>query len=266
VDATPEQVLRLPGPSYVPLLAAVTTGGFFVLGTFYLWTPALVSLLLALAVILYWLWTGTALIPEKPSKDVGLGLRLPLYRSGSGSVSWWAMFITMLALFTAFASLVFGYFFYWTIHVDFPPDPAGGPGVFWPSVAGAATLGAWASTMLAYRWNRQDRSGAFYAATGAAMLLAAAGALSLLAGPWQSDLEPASHVYPAIVWILSIWSTVHLALGGLMLAYCAARRLARRMTAAHDIDLANVALYWHFAAVTVAITVTVIAAFPLVAW
>jgi cytochrome c oxidase subunit I+III len=36
------------------------------------------------------------------------------------------------------------------------------------------------------------------------------------------------------------------------------------MTARHDIDIANVALYWHFIAITVVITVSVIAGFPLV--
>ena len=61
--------------------------------------------------------------PGETQKDVGLGLTLPLYISGPSSVSWWAMFITMLAILAAFASLVFGYFFYWTIHEDFPPSP-----------------------------------------------------------------------------------------------------------------------------------------------
>jgi cytochrome c oxidase subunit I+III len=49
-----------------------------------------------------------------------------------------------------------------------------------------------------------------------------------------------------------------------MLLYCLARRLAGRMTARHDIDMTNVALYWHFCTVTVVITVAVIAGFPLV--
>ena len=88
--------------------------------------------MLALGVILFWLWTGTATIPEKEEKDVGLGLTLPLYASGPASVGWWAMFITMLADMTAFVCLVFGYFFFWTIHDDFPPKPSPGPGVDWP--------------------------------------------------------------------------------------------------------------------------------------
>ena len=37
------------------------------------------------------------------------------------------------------------------------------------------------------------------------------------------------------------------------------------MTARHDIDITNVALYWHFAIVTTLVTVAVIAGFPLVA-
>jgi hypothetical protein len=43
------------------------------------------------------------------------------------------------------------------------------------------------------------------------------------------------------------------------------RRLAGRMTARYDIDITNVALYWHFTALTAVITVAVIAGFPLVA-
>jgi cytochrome c oxidase subunit I+III len=50
-----------------------------------------------------------------------------------------------------------------------------------------------------------------------------------------------------------------------MLLYCVARRLAGRMTATCEIDMANVVLYWHFSALTAVVTVAVIAGFPLVA-
>ena len=122
IDAEPEQCLRVAGPSFLPLIAAVFTGGAFIFPTFHMYAATLISAALALGAILAWLWTGTAIIPEKPEKDVGLGLRLPLYVSGPRSVGWWAMFITMLGDMTAFLSLVFGYFFYWTVHADFPPD------------------------------------------------------------------------------------------------------------------------------------------------
>jgi cytochrome c oxidase subunit I+III len=248
----------------MPLAAALTTGGFFIFGTYHLWWLAIGSLALAICVISYWLWTGTALIPEKDEKDVGLGLKLPLYASGSSSIGWWAMFITMLADMTAFVCLVFGYFFFWTIHQDFPPDTARGPGVFWPSSAAVLLLIAWAATLLARRWNKHDWRAGFYIGLLVAMGSAVAGGCALLAGPFLTDLDPTRHVYDATVWLLVIWTAVHIAAGLIMQLYCVLRRLAGRMTARHDIDISNVTLYWHFVAVTVIMIVGVIAGFPLV--
>ena len=156
IDARPVQVQRLPGPSFITPLAALTTGGFFILGTFSLWTLALVSLGAAVVVIGVWLWTGTAQPPEKAEKDVGLGLRLPLYMSGPASIGWWGMLITLLADLTAFICLVFGYFFFWTVHDDFPPRNAPEPAVFWFLVGAVLTFGAWALTLLGRHWNERD--------------------------------------------------------------------------------------------------------------
>jgi cytochrome c oxidase subunit I+III len=50
-----------------------------------------------------------------------------------------------------------------------------------------------------------------------------------------------------------------------MLLYCFARRIAGRMTARYDIDICNVALYWHFTALTAVMAVAVVAGFPLLA-
>jgi len=264
IDAAPQQVARLPGSSFIPLLAALTTGGFFIFGTYHWWWAAVASLVLSVGVFCYWLWIGTASIPEKEEKDIGLGLKLPIYVSGPASISWWAMFITMLADLTAFVSLVFGYFFFWTIHADFPPDPSPGPGVFWPTLGGGLLLGAWALTVLARRWNRSDRRAAFYSALWIAIALAAAGGYALIAGPWFTGLDPKSHVYAATVWLLVLWTVCHIAVGVIMQLYCVARSFAGRMTARHDIEIVNVALYWHFTALTAVMTVAVIAGFPLV--
>jgi cytochrome c oxidase subunit I+III len=265
VDARPLQCLRLPSNSFIPLVGALTLGGFFIFGTFSQWKLAVTSLVVAIGVFIYWLWTGTAIQPEKDEKDVGLGLKLPLYVSGSASVGWWAMFITMLADLTAFVCIVFGYFFFWTVHDDFPPDPSPGPGVLWPAIAGILLVGSWGLTVLARRWNRNGSPAACYAGLVWSIVLACAGGGALLAGPWVSGLDPASHVYPAIVWLLVAWTVLHVVLGVIMQLYCLAGRIAGRLTARHEIDLSNVSLYWHFTILTVVITVATIAGFPLVA-
>ncbi|MCB9537294.1 MAG: cytochrome c oxidase subunit I [Myxococcales bacterium] len=262
VDAQPLQVLRVPGPTFLTLIAAAATGGVFIFGTFHWWWASLVSGVLATAVIIVWLWTGTAVIPEKDEKDAGLGLTLPLYASGRASVGWWAMLITLLADITAFFSLIFGYFFYWTAHDDWPPPSAPDLGLAWPLAGLGLLLVAWLATLVARRSNRQDRPAWFYAACAVGVSAASAGGAALLWAGARVGLDPTAHVYPATVWVLLIWVAAHAFLGVVMQLYCAARRLARRMDARHDIDIVNVALYWHFVALTALVGVGVVAGFP----
>ena len=255
IDAKPQQCLQLPGSSFITVYGALTLGGFFIFGTYHLWWLAMASLALSVGVFSYWLWNGP--IPEKYEKDVGLGLTLPTYLSGPASISWWAMCITMLADLTAFISLVFGYFFYWTVHDDFPPQPSPGPGFLWPLVACALLLGAWGLTVLARRWNVQDKGVAFYTALVAAFLMSLVGGAALLAGPWVTGLDPQEHVYPATVWLLVLWTVIHVAVGMYMQLYCIARRIFGRLTARYNGDITNVVLYWHFTALTTFVTVAV---------
>jgi heme/copper-type cytochrome/quinol oxidase subunit 3 len=183
--------------------------------------------------------------------------------SGPSSAGWWAMLITMLADITAFASLVFGYFFYWTLRQEFPPGSITGPGPFWPTVGLVLMLAAWGLTWITQRWNRQDRAGAFYVGLSCGALAAVAGSCALVAGPFVTQMDPTEHVYSATVWLLVIWTALHAVLGVVMQVYCVARRAAGRLTGKYDIDIRNVVLYWHFVAITVLVTVVVIAGFPL---
>lgn len=170
IDATPIQCLRVPGPTFLTLWAAIFTGGVFIFSTYHWWIAVSISGVLAFGTILVWLWTGTAWIPEKDEKVVGRLLRkstsekhttdlgasrvktltLPIYVSGPDAVGWWAMFITMLGDMTAFVSLVFGYFFYWTIYREGSIIEA-----MQPSACFLAALGIMATS--AYLWGILER-------------------------------------------------------------------------------------------------------------
>lgn len=265
IDAKPEQCLRVAGPTFKTHLAALGVGGVFIFTTFHWYWAALVSGLFGLCVILNWLWTGTAIIPEKDEKDVGLGLTLPTYVSGPKAVGWWAMLITMLAVLTAFMALVFGYFFYWTANEHWPPLGAEELGVLWPVAGLALGLVAWLSSVGARKLNRKDRPWLTHGCFLLGIAAAAASGVVLLWAPARVGMDPTQHVYPAMVWLLMIWCAIHLAVGVLMLGYCAARRVAGKMDATHDADIVNVTLYWHFTALTLLIGVATVAGFPLVA-
>lgn len=265
LDAEPIQCLRVPGPSFLPMITAGFTGAAFIAATFHLYWPTLAAGILALASLLFWLWTGTAEIPEKDEKDVGFGLSLPLYQSGPQSVGWWAMFITMLGDAAAFASLIFAYFFYWTIHSDFPNDVTSEGALIYYALGVAAVVGTWLLTLGARYWNLTGAVFASRLAMVGAIVLALLSVAALLAGPYVDGLDPRLHAYPAIVWILALWTVGHIGIGAIMLAYCFARSLAGRLTPRYDIDICNVTLYWHFAAITGVLAPMLVALFPLAA-
>ena len=261
LDAEPIQVLRVGGTSGVTIVSAVTLGAVFVALTFKWWVVATVAAVASLCAVLYWLWTGTNVIPEAEEKDVGNGLTLPLHASGSASVGWWAMFITMVGDATAFASLIFGYFFYWTIHADFTAGQSG-PGMAWPLAAAVLFAGAWTATFAARIVNAGERKASTRACLTLAASLAIAASAAALAGPWQHRMDPATHVYPAIVWLLAVWVVAHALVGVAMHLYCLARSVAGRLTPRYDMDLRNTALYWHFVLIQAVLTFLVVGLFP----
>ena len=261
LDAEPIQCLRVGGTAIVTIVAAFSLGGVFIALTFHWWITTAVFALVTLAAIITWLWTGTATIPKEEMRDIGLGRALPLYTSGPQSVGWWAMFITMAGDGTAYASLMFGYFFYWTIHEDFTAGHAG-PGMAWPLAAAGLFALAWAAMLFARRANAGDRRGLTRLCLLVAMLLTLAACCAGLAGPYLTGLDPTAHVYPAIVWVVALWTVAHGGVGVVMQLYCLARSIAGRMSARHDMDLVNVVLYWHFLVITAIMSFGVIGLFP----
>jgi cytochrome c oxidase subunit I+III len=172
------------------------------------------------------------------------------------------MFITMVGDGTAFASLIFGYFFYWTVHVDFTSG-AVGPGVSWPMAALALFVVAWLLTIAARQLNEKGPAGCRIA-LAAGMLVTIAACLAGLAGPYFHGMDPTSNVYPATVWIIAIWTVAHGAVGVIMQAYCLVGSLTGRVTAVYDQDIRNVTLYWHFMAFTAVVAFAVLGLFPMV--
>lgn len=169
------------------------------------------------------------------------------------------MFITMMADATAFSGLVFGYYFYWTIHPDFGTG-FDGPGSGGPMTALALSLASWASTLIAREVHHR---GSVNAARGLLVVGALTAIASLFAGIACLDgLDPEANVYPAIVWVLVVWTVVHAAIAAIMQLYTLARSVAGRMTPTHDADIRNITVYMHFFALTAIVTYLTIGLFP----
>ena len=260
VDARPQMVGRVTGPAWCTIWAAIFTGGAFIFPVFHLYGPAVLSGALAVATVIYWLWTSTAQVPEAPMKDAGLGLRLPVYLSGDKAPGWWGVFISMMGDATAFVSLVFGVFFFWTARADFPPAEADHAAPVWVAASAALYILAWAGVRHARSANRAGRVGTARAglAVSIASAVAAAGTLFLS----LSSLDPTEHAYPAIMWALAVWTLAHTAAGAIMLGYCLAGTISGKLTPRYDADLWNTTLYWHFHTLSAVIACGVVGLLP----
>jgi len=245
IDARPQYVLQLPGPGWAPVLAALGTAGFFLLLTAKLTLPAAAFGVLAVAMILRWLWDADP-GPDHPPVDVGGGLRLPVSCTGPGSHSWWAMVMLVMVCASIFCALLFSYLFLWTTSPEIWPAREALAGPAWPA-AGAALLAA--SSILAWLAGRRLRAGRlgwtrFGLPLGAALLLAATGLE--LAAQWRTGLRPQDSAYAAAVYALAGLQGVLAVAVGFMSLFTAARAWAGRLAPDRRATFDNTALLWHY--------------------
>ena len=269
VDATPQYVLRVPGPSWRPVLAAAFTAAFFLLLTVKLAGMAAVCGVAALVFVLAWLWQ-TDPPPGRALVEIGGGIRLPLYVSGPASHSWWAMVALLLVAAALFLSFVFSYFYIWIVSPEVWPRAGGDglPDVRWP-LAGAATFvaasaGLWLTKLSLSRSARWGQWPLRFLLVLVAMLLAAALALELR-GHWQSGLRPGDSSYAALVYASIVIEGQLIAAAVVMGLFTLARSLAGKLDHERRVVLDNTALFSHFAVAQGLISLLLLHGFPRLA-
>jgi cytochrome c oxidase subunit I+III len=262
LSAAPEQILRLPGPSWIPFIGAIGTAACFAGVAIKHTAVALTGGMIGLVAILLWLWTMDAPMPRERA-DAGRGLALPLYRNDSASVGWWGLMVTLVVDGAVLASLIFTYFFLWTARpMPWPPDGSSLPGAVWPAAMIALTLAAWIACEVAARLNRTDRG----LATGLALVLCAA--LALGAGwlmtlwPGHLAIVPTTHAYGASFWTLVGYAAIHAGLGAFAALWCCLRLALGMVDSWRSLTLHLAVLWWRFTGPSVALLIVILAGFP----
>jgi cytochrome c oxidase subunit I+III len=258
IDARPEYLLKLPGPSWLPVLAGVGTAAFFMFLTVKWIVPSIIGGVVAIASMLKWLWQSE---PEPTDRlyPVGGGLSLPDHMTGSRSHSWWAMVVLMLVDGTIFACLLFAFFYLWTITQVWPEPPFEIPSLMWTLVT--AALWAATSAIIAFATRRVTRG----AADGVlSLLLLAAGVLTAVAfwSMWQTiataEVMPSQHAYGAVIHTMLAWQGLHVVLMLLMGGYTIARNVAGLVNERRRNTFDNTRIMWHYSAAQALVALTVL--------
>ena len=244
VEAEPQYVAIVPGPSWPTVLAALFTAAFFLLLTVQMVVPAMICGLLAVANVIWWLWE-TDLGPIHTTVPIGGGIRLPVYVTGSSTHSWWGMVILLIVDGMVFGCLVFSYLFLWLV------NPAGWlptaiPETGWLAISVALWVLGSIAVALAGRFLRQERPAAMRGMLLLGMLVIGVAAALDLWPHWRLGVRPAEHSYGAIVYTLLSWQVFHVVVTGLMVLYTAARSWCGLLNSKRRVTFDNMMLFWHY--------------------
>jgi cytochrome c oxidase subunit I+III len=263
VDARPEQIMILPRPSWLPLLAGLGTALAFISAVFYLWTWAAALGGVTLALLLTWAW-NTEMRPEgETGRDIGDGTVLPYYAVGPRSHSWWAMAILVVVDASAYGGLAFAYFYIWTISDGWPPGGVeAGLDATLALLAGALLLASLLPVRLAVSADDRGRRTALIGALGAAALLGLASLWPQAALLTGSAIDPKAHTYGALVWMMVIFPMAHLALGLLMALFTLTKAAVRPKGLAWSHAVRNTALWWSWSVAQILFSLLILFLFP----
>lgn len=258
LDADPQYLQRMPGPSWFHFAAAVFTAAFFLLLTVKLYWPASLCAGGAVASILRWAWANDLPAHREPV-DIGAGVRVPAYGSGPRSHGWWAMAVLLTVVGAIFAMLIFSYVFLWSRRPElWPAPPAQGQLI----VCAVLCVLAWAAARLARaRYDASPTLSALLACACAGALIAA-WAVNLFG--WRgAGLKPELSSHDAVVAVFLAWDGVFVVIAALMALYCLARLAAGLLDRRQPATMQCVSLFLGYAALQMLVGVLLTRTFAL---
>ena len=250
LTGSPQCMVILPYPSWLPFCSAMATGVFFLGVLFKVYWVAAAALLPILALFLWWGWrNGSPVDPEPIHAGNGLTL-LPHFASTEGAPGRSGVLYTLVADGTLLASLLFGFLFLWTIAPNWPAPAYMDPSPVLP-LLGATGL------VLAIAFAHAGMSAARRARLGLAAGWLWAAAASGLFGTVLFALLPGltlppatSHAYAATATVLFLYISVHAAIGTSIAAFVALRCMRGFVSPARMLEPLVCRMWWTYTGVS----------------
>ena len=241
VAAAPRYVLILPGDSWLPLIAAAGTAGFFLLLTVKLNVLAWVCGVTAIAAVLGWMWQADR-ENAYTDVDIGNGERIPVGATGTASHAWWAAIVMLVVDLSIFACFAFAY-----VHVTMRLTVCPPPGATLPSQdlalasAGLLVLGSLLVWFATRAMGTRRLPWLVLAALGCVL---ASCALDVR-GLQGAGLDPTASAWAAGVAALASYQGLHVVTLAVLAPYLAARAWCGLLGERSRASLDTIALVWH---------------------
>jgi cytochrome c oxidase subunit I+III len=247
INAEPIQLMRLPRPSGWHVWAALFTAAFFLILVIQAYAVAAVCGVAAVYCIVMWCWKLDR-PHEVDMADIGAGVMVPTYASGTASHGWWAMAITLIVAGMVTAMTAFSYVFLWSGRPETwapPPEMLTLLGVL--ALDALAVVLLWTSVrMLKANRPRSPMIWAVLASLGAIAVVSAWG-LDLMT--WRgSGLMPQHSGQGATVYAFLAWQGMFVLTAAIMALYAPARWLAGHASAKRPATAELMALFLTYAA------------------
>jgi len=237
-----DQVVRLPGPSYLPLVSALITAAFFLSVLFQLYAVAVVSFAAVIGSLLLWTRTSGE-TSDCGAIAIGRGETALPQSESDGAPSRWAMRVGIFGDAAAYGSLAFGTLYLAVVAPNWPPAEVAH---FNMLASLAAVVGLVASAFAG--WCSAGSAVAPVAAARHRWLLVCAAAhgvafVALVILALQIP-TPSRHAYAAATLVLLAYVVLHVLLGIVFALYALWRSSAGYVSASRTNDL-HIGRIWH---------------------
>jgi len=259
ISGKPDQIILLPGPSYLPFITAALLGVFFLGFLFQQYLLATTGVIAALVAALRWTWQS-GLVRDYPDQDAGQGLVLPLHPQVHDAPGWWGMVVGLLVNATFYISLLFGYLYLWAVAPGWPPASYIDIGLIWPLATALFAL-------LAALGCRQAVTRALAADSPVLSLLAVVvlGVFATVGYTGQVLMGlagPTTHAYAAVTTFLLGYCGLHTLLTAVFAGHALLRWQAGYISAKRSLDLRVIRLWALYSAGVTLVSLSLVHGLP----
>jgi cytochrome c oxidase subunit I+III len=253
VEASPQAIQALPGPTMLPFVTAVALVIAAVGVLLKSAGLAIAAGLFSLGMIARWLWRSVEL-REPEASELRAAAGLPVATHGRHSVAWWGLIGLLAMLATALGALVFSYFYLRLYSTEWPQAGAPIPDGIWTSAAaGSLLLSGLAQAWVSWAWRARETS-PYHAGTALVVITGVASLVLHGLVLATSGVSLTLNAYGSATMILGIYAIALLSTG-LALQVGGHLRRARGMDggAAPRLALEIAELFWLFVVIAVLI-------------